>query len=68
MNTERVTGRAWGNLVTRRLLGITTAVALPLLTGCAASLADGTPEVIPYCADAVGTPSVAATSGCIPRP
>jgi len=68
MNTERVTGRALGNHMTRWLLGITTAVALPLLTGCATSLADGTPEVIRYCADSAGSVSAGSTSGCIPRP
>lgn len=68
MSTERVTGRAWGNHTTRWLLGIPAVTALYLLTGCATSLADTSPERIDYCTAADGQNIVDAASGCIPRP
>jgi hypothetical protein len=68
MSTVRVTERAWGNLTTRWLLGISAVAALSLLTGCATSLADTSPELIDYCAESRGPAIVDTASGCIPRP
>jgi len=68
MSTVRVTGRAWGNHTTRGLLGFSAVVALYLLTGCATSLADPSPELIDYCAESRGSAIVDTASGCIPRP
>jgi hypothetical protein len=68
MSTERVTGRAWGNHMTRWLLGISAVPVLCLLTGCATSLADTSPELIEYCAEAGGRAIIDPASGCIPRP
>jgi hypothetical protein len=68
MDTHRVTRRAGGYHVTRGLFWITAACAFALLTGCASSLADGTPEAILYCTESAGTPAVGSPSGCIERP
>jgi hypothetical protein len=68
MDTDRVTRRARHTPFTRWLVVVTAVCAFALLSGCAGTMAEGVPEVIPYCSESAGVPVVDSPPGCIQRP